>query len=90
MNRSSVGHHDNTIDRVGACIAATENRWTLPLIDQPPRDRGDNRRLARAAHRQIADADDGTRQVTPSLRLALHAPAPHAHHLPVNGIKQGV
>jgi len=25
-----------------------------------------------------------------ALRVALHAPAPRAHHLPVQGIKQGV
>ena len=86
----AVGHDDHAVGGVGAPVAAAQDRRPLAARDQPLGEGRHDRRLAGAADREIADADHRTQQAALPLRLALHAPAPHAHHLAVEGIKQGV
>jgi len=75
---------------IGASVAAAQDRGSLAARDQPSRDLGDDGRLSGAAHREVADADHGTSQPTPAAWMPLGPAPPHAHHLSVEGIKQGV
>ena len=86
----AVGDHDDAVGGVGATVAATKDGGPLSVVDQPLRNRRHHRRLAAATHREIADADDGPREMLPALGVLFHPPPADAHHVPVEGIKQGV
>ena len=86
----AVGHHDDAVRGIGAAIAATENGGPLAVLNQPLRDRRNHRRLAGAAHRQVADADDRAGEMLPALGVVFDPLPASPHHLTVEGIKQGV
>ena len=52
-------------------VSAAQNRRALAHLEQHARDFGRERRLAAAADREIADADDGRGETAPQMRPAL-------------------
>ena len=85
-----IRHDNHTVRGVGAAVTATENGGPLAVLNQPLRDRRNHRRLAGAAHRQVADADDRACEMLPALGVVFDPLPASPHHLTVEGIKQGV
>lgn len=86
----AIGDHDHAIGGVGAAVAATENGGSLAVLNQPLRDRRHHRRLAGAAHRQVANTDHRAGEMPPALGVVFEPLPARPHHLSVEGIKQGV
>ena len=81
-------HHTGHI--VAAPIATAEDGGALALLHQPLGDGGHDRALARATHRQVADADDGTRQPSATVGVPLERAAPPPRDFAVEKVKQWV
>ena len=71
-------HHDHALVWAGAGVAAGQDRRALAERHEQPRERRDERGLAAAANRKIADADHRPAQPAPQVgpaRVALTTPA---------------
>src|SRR5262249_1916859 len=81
---SAIAHNDNAVGGPPSCVAATQDRRALPHLEQHSRECGHNRRLPTSADGQVADADDGTFETSPRLRMPFVPRAPHPRHVSVD------
>ena len=71
MQARAIAHDDHAFVHDFSRVSAAENRRALSHIDQHAREFTSERRLAAAADRQIADADDRRRETMPEMRPVL-------------------
>ena len=86
---AAVAHHEHAVHRLAARVAAAQDRRPLAGGEQQPGQRGHGRRLAAAAHREVADADDRLREPAADAAARACVPRPPGpRHLAVCGAEE--
>ena len=72
-----IAHDHHAIVRAASRVPAAQDCRTLTHVEQHPRQRSDDGRLAAAANRQVANTDDRAIEASSRLRMPFVPRAPH-------------
>jgi hypothetical protein len=83
-----IAHDDDAVAVLGAAVAAAQDRGPLAHLEQRLCDICRHRRLAAAANRKVADADDRSPEPLPQVGASGVAFAPPSHDRGIDGAQQ--